>query len=227
MGIVMSEQDQPKKSIGKRALGRVFSALNRADELGGEARDWVQEKLVHDPRYVAVRKRIAKLRGEAYESKAEHSAKVAATQAKAAAVAAPVVAPVKKGEKPLGDASIKAQIYGKKSCAWTGRSITIFERLKIDHDFIDLDEPEHEALILRLINETKQHTVPYVYLRGQVVGGYNALAEIERLGQLDFALMTADERAKAPPHVRSIVIVARPNTDEVAPGEVGGPDGAQ
>ncbi len=227
MGIMMSEGEGQKKSIGKRALGRVLSALNRADELGGEARDWVQEKLVHDPRYVAVRKRIAKLRGEEFESRGEAAAKRADAMAKAAAVAAPVVAAVPKGQRPLGDASIKAQLYGKKSCAWTGRSITIFERLKIDHDFIDLDEPEHEPLLLRLINETKQHTVPYVFLRGHFVGGYNALAEIERLGQLEVALMTAEEKSKAPPHLRNIVIVPRPNTDEVAPGEVGGPSGAE
>jgi glutaredoxin len=223
--MMMAETE--KKSIGKRAMGKVFAALNRADELGGEARDWVQETLVHDPRYVAVRKRIATLRGEAYESRAEAAAKVAAKQAAAAAVAAPVVVAVPKGQRPLGDAGIKAQIYGKKSCAWTGRSITIFERLKIDHDFVDLDEPEHEPLLLRLINETKQHTVPYVYLRGQFIGGYNALAEIERLGQMDVALMSAEEKAKAPAHLRSVVIVPRPNTDEVAPGEVGGPAGAE
>ena len=224
--MMMSEQED-KKSIRKRALGRVLSVLNRADELGGEARDWVQEKLVHDPRYVAVRKRVAAMRGEKFESRAEGVAKAQAQASKAAATAAPVVAAVPKHQRALGDASIKAQIYGKKSCAWTGRAITIFEKHKIDHDFLDLDEPEHEPLLLRLIAETKQNTVPYVYLRGQFIGGYNALAEVERLGQLDVALMTTDERAKAPAHLRNIVIVPRPNTDEVAPAEVGGPVGAE
>jgi glutaredoxin len=219
--------DEKKTTIGKRALGRVLAALNRADEIGGEVRDFVQEKLVHDPRYVAVRKRIAKARGETYVSKAEGDQKAQRRAEHVAAVAAPVAAAVPKTEKALGDAAIKAQIYGRKSCAWTGRSITIFERLKIDHDFIDLDEPEHEHFMLRLINETKQHTVPYVYLRGHFVGGYNALAEVERLGQLEVALMTAEERAAAPAHLRSVVIVPRPNTDEVAPGEVGGPAGAE
>jgi glutaredoxin len=216
-----------QKSLGKRALGRVVAALNRADELGGEARDWVQEKLVHDPRYVAVRKRIAALRGQSFESRAEGAAKAQAVAAKVAAVAAPVVAPVKKGEKALGDPSIKAQIYGRRSCAWTGRAITVLERHKVDHDFIDLDDPEHEPLLVRLTSETKQHTVPFIYLRGHFVGGYNALAEIERLGQLEAALMTPEERAAAPAHVRNVVVVARPNTDEVAPGEVGGPAGAE
>jgi len=210
------------KQVTKQATEKLFAALNRADELGGEARDWVQEKLVYDPRYVAVRKRIAALRGEAFVSRAETAAKTAARQAKAAAVAAPVVAPVKKGDKALGDASIKAQIYGKKSCPWSGRAISLLERHKVDFDFIDLEEPEHEPKLAQLALETKQNTVPYVYLRGQFVGGFNALSEIERLGQLDFALMTKAEREAAPAHLRHVEIVPRPNTDEVAPAELDG-----
>ena len=62
--------------------------------------------------------------------------------------------------------------------------------------------------------------MPFVYLRGQFVGGFNALSEIERLGQLEVALMTAAERAAAPAHQRGVDIVPRPNTDEVAPGEI-------
>ena len=60
--------------------------------------------------------------------------------------------------------------------------------------------------------------MPFVYLRGQFIGGFNALAEIERLGQLEYALMSAAEREKVPPHAR-FEIVPRPNTDEVAPAE--------
>jgi hypothetical protein len=62
--------------------------------------------------------------------------------------------------------------------------------------------------------------VPFVYLRGQFVGGFNALSEIERLGQLEVALMSAEEKAKAPAHKLHVEIVARPNTDEVAPAEI-------
>ena len=195
---------------------RVFAALNRADEIGGEIRDYLQDKVAHDPRYVTARKRIAKLLGRDYESRAE-VAKAANDKARdVAAAAAPT--PVKQA-KGLGDASIKAQIYGKKSCPWTGRAITLLERHKVDFDYIDLEEPEREAKITDLQIETKQHTVPYVYLRGLFVGGFNALSEIERLGQLEVAMMSAEERAKAPPHQRNVEIVPRPNTDEVAPAE--------
>jgi len=202
----------------RQASEKLFSALNRADELGGELRDYIQDKIVVDPRYVSARKRIAKLLGKSYESRGEQQAKAKTVEAKKAAVAAPT--PVKKtvGTTGFGDASIKAQIFGKKSDPWTGRAITILERHKVDFDNVDLEEPEHEQKILGLQNETKQHTVPFVYLRGQFIGGFNALAEIERLGQLEYALMTADERAKVPAHAR-FEIVARPNTDEVAPAE--------
>lgn len=209
---------EPPKKVLQTATSKVFAALNRADEIGGEVRDWIQEKVTVDPRYVAARKRLAKLLGREYQSAAEEAAAadVAEQQRAAVAATAPTTPAVAKG---FGDASIKAQIYGRKSCAWTGRSITILEKHKVDFDFIDLDDPDHENKLTGLIRETHQNTVPYVYLRGQFVGGFNALAEIERLGQLEFALMTAAERAAAPPHVRSIVITPRPNTDEVAPAE--------
>jgi glutaredoxin 3 len=203
----------------KKATARVFAALNRADELGGEVRDYIQDKVATDPRYVAARKRVARLFGRGYESRQEAAAKAKVVADKTAAVAA--VTPVAKpGDKALGDPAIKAQIYGKRSCPWTGRAITLLERHKVDFDFVDLEEPEHEAKLPKLAVETKQNTVPYIYLRGQFIGGFNALSEIDRLGQLEVALMTKEERANAPAHLRSVEIVPRPNTDEVAPAEL-------
>jgi glutaredoxin len=201
-----------------KATEKLFAALNRADELGGELRDYLQEKVAHDPRYVSARKRLAKMLGRSYESRGETAAKATATEAKKAAAAAPTPAAANAATDALGNPGIKAQIYGKKSDPWSGRAITVLERNKVDFDLIDLEEPEHEDKILKLVNETKQHTVPYVYLRGQFIGGFNALAEIERLGQLEYALMSQDERAKVPVHAR-FEIVARPNTDEIVPAE--------
>ena len=220
----MSTTDEAKPTFTKQATEKVMHALNRADEIGGEIRDFLTERVAADPRYVNARKRVAKLFGKSYESKAEVAAKAAAAEAKRKAAAAPVP-PTKKeaaeaaARKGFGDPSIKAQVYGKKSCPWTGRSITVLERNKVDFDFVDLEEPEHESKLGGLQLETKQHTVPFNYLRGQFIGGFNALAEIERLGQLEFALMTKEERANAPAHIRSVEIVARPNTDEVVPAE--------
>jgi len=201
----------------KVAVEKLLAAFNRADEIGGELRDYLQEKMATDPRYVRARKAVATLLGREYESREETTAKAQAHAEQVAAVAA--VTPVKKASTGFGDPSIKAQIYGKKSCPWSGRAITLLEKHKVDFDFVDLEEPEHEAKATGLSLETKQNTVPYVYLRGTFVGGFNALSEIERLGQLEVALMTPEERASAPAHLRGVEIVPRPNTDEVAPAE--------
>lgn len=205
------------KSWSKQATEKVLSALNRADEIGGEIRDFVQERMATDPRYVKARKAVAKLLGQSWESHAEVQTKAAVKAERVAAVAA--VTPVKKAQVGFGDPSLKAQVFGKKSCPWSGRAITLLERNKVDYDFVDLEEPEHESKAHGLAVETKQQTVPYIYLRGQFIGGFNALSEVDRLGQLEIAMMSAEEKAKAPAHLRSVEIVARPNTDEVAPAE--------
>jgi glutaredoxin 3 len=210
----------PEKKWTQQATEKLFAALNRADELGGEVRDYLQEKVATDPRYVSARKRIAKLFGRDYESRDEAKQKAQARAAQVAASAATTTAAPKKSDGALGDPAVKAQIYGKKSCPWSGRAITLLEKHKVDFDFIDLEEPEHEPKLTRLVLETKQNTVPYVYLRGQFIGGFNALSEVERLGQLEVALMSAEERNSAPAHLRNVEIVPRPNTDEVAPAEL-------
>ena len=212
----MSEE-QTEKKWTTQAAEKVVAALNRADELGGEVRDYLQEKVATDPRYVGARKRIAKLFGRNYESRNEAQQK-ATVRAEKVAAAAATTGP-KKVDGAIGDPTVKAQIFGKKSCPWSGRAITLLERHKVDFDFVDLEEPEHEQKITRLVLETKQNTVPYIYLRGYFIGGFNALSEIERLGQLEVAMMTPEERKNAPAHLRSVEIVPRPNTDEVAPAD--------
>jgi len=214
----MAETESTAKKLTKQATTKLFAALNRADELGGEIRDYLQDKVATDPRYVTARKRVAKLFGKDFESKQEATVKADQKAQAVAAVAAPT--PQKKEAKGFGDASIKAQIFGKKSCPWSGRAITLLERNKVDYDFVDLEEPEHEAKAIGLSLETRQHTVPFIYLRGHFVGGFNALSEIVRLGQLEVAMMSKEELAAAPAHVKAVEIVPRPNTDEVAPAEL-------
>ena len=148
----MPESD---KKWTKQATAKLFSALNRADEIGGEVRDYLQDKMAHDPRYVSARKVVARFLGRRYESRAEAAGKaqVKADQAAAAAARSPDTTP-EKGAKSFGDPAIKAQIYGKRSCPWTGRAITLLERHKVDFDFVDIEEPEHEAKLAPLALET-------------------------------------------------------------------------
>jgi glutaredoxin len=215
----------------KTVRTRLVAAFNRADELGGEARDWLLERYQQSPRAQALLGVLRRKKPEesivrerprtAVKAPAARPAKDKPpkpkkpndAKPKAAAVAAADQAPPR-----LGDPDIKAQVFGRKSCPWSGRAIKLLEDRKIDYDFIDLEDAK-PGTDTRLVTETKQNTTPYVYLRGQFIGGYNALAEVDRLGQMDYALMTAAERAAAPAHVIKVVITPRPNTDEVAPGE--------
>ena len=64
----MSSEKQP---FAKQATEKLFALLNRADELGGELRDQIQEKMATDARYIKARKAVAKLLGREYESRAE------------------------------------------------------------------------------------------------------------------------------------------------------------
>jgi glutaredoxin len=236
----MSESKHTDQKWTAQAMSKLVSALNRADEIGGELRDYLQDqkqKLAHDPRVAQARSQIARLLGRRDQHPQQGPAAGAAGSTPQPAPAptpagsapqpsAAPSAPVEVGPKGFGDPSIKAQIFGKRSCPWTGRAISLLERRKVDFDFVDLEEPEHEAKQAKLTQETRQNTVPYVYLRGKFVGGFNALSEIERLGQLEVALMSKDELTRAPAHLRAIEIVPRPNTDEVAPAEVGPPPDA-
>ena len=60
---------------------------------------------------------------------------------------------------------------------------------------------------------TGQRSVPYVYVRGQFVGGYDGLDEIDRLGQLDEMLKSEEERAASAGKSRIRVQIA-PRTGE-------------
>ena len=69
-------KESPKgKAFTTQAAERVVHLLNRADEIGGEVRDYVQEQIATNPRYVAARKRLAGLLGKRYESRADVAAK--------------------------------------------------------------------------------------------------------------------------------------------------------
>jgi glutaredoxin len=228
----MSESKHNDQKWAAQAMSKLVSALNRADEIGGELRDYVQDRMAHDPRVAQVRSQIARLLGRK-DPQPDPAARPTAAAATPASAPAPAASPAPAAASPaasvdarpkgFGDPSIKAQIFGKRSCPWSGRAISLLERHKVDFDFVDLEEPEHEAKQVKLTQETRQNTVPYVYLRGQFVGGFNALSEIERLGQLEVALMSKEELTRAPAHLRGVEIVPRPNTDEVAPAEADPP----
>lgn len=209
------------KQLRKQAIAGLIAGFERADEIGGEIRDFIQERVLVDERYVALRKRVASMRGQTYVSRAEREAEDDAKARAAAQAAPPPAASVPVVEEGLGDPDLPAQIYGTEADPWSGRAITLLESLKVDYDFVDLDDPDNEPLKPSLVTETTQRNVPYIYLRGQFIGGFNALSELQRAGTLEYLLMSEAERENANPALKNTIVTPRPNSDEVTPGQDG------
>ncbi len=226
---LVSTAKQYAGKAGKVALEQAKVGFNRADEIGGEVRDHVQEWLATSPTAAKIRARLnskaEKARAEQSAADAEKAAREVEIAAATASAPPPTAAEVARAMQKtgFGDPSLKAQLFGRRSCPWSGRVITLFETHKIDYDFVDLDDPDNDQLENKLIEETKQNTVPWVYLRGEFIGGFHALNEIERLGQLDERLKTPAERAAGNPMAAKVKIAQRENTDEVPPAELAGP----
>lgn len=162
------------KQLLDRAGSKVSSALARADELGGKLRERVTETLI------AKQEPLPPLRPQVTGS----------------------AAPVPAAPVGLGDATKAAQVFGRASCPWTGRVLALLESQRVEHTYFELDSYGGESVLAELKRETKQDTVPFVFVRGRFVGGYNAVDEIHRLGQLEYLTLSDDERAKHPLHGR-------------------------
>lgn len=179
-----------KKLLG-RASGEVVRALSRADELGGKVRDRLAEKLE------------------------------ALTTAPAKPVASPVSAPPRPAVQAppvgLGDPTRAAQVFGRRSCPWSGRVLALLESNRIEHSYFELDTYGGESVLRELKLETKQDTVPYVYVRGRFIGGYNALDELHRLGQLEYLILSEADRVRHPLHGR-VEVAPRRHDGEHIPG---------
>lgn len=120
--------------------------------------------------------------------------------------------------KPLGNPAVAVQVYGRAIDPWTGRTTRLLKDRSIAFEFVELDATGNERLTPRLETETKQRITPYVYIRGEFVGGFNALDEIERLGQLDEMIKTPEERAQSP-HQGVKIVIAKRGAEEAPPGE--------
>ena len=203
--------DSAKKAAAL-AGKQVAAGLNRADELGGDLRDYLLERK-DSPRLRALGERLAKLGGVRLE---DEDAEVVRTReeafvAAAAAAPPPTAAEIaeSEGKKGLGDPEIAAQVYGRKSCAWTGRAITLLNEGKVDFDFIELDDSENGHFEGKLVADTKRDTVPYIYLRGEFVGGYNELNEVVRLGELSYRILGVADREAADVTRKKVEIAKR------------------
>ena len=122
-----------------------------------------------------------------------------------------------KEQAPLAKPELPAQVFGAGTDPWTGRALQILTDYEVEHEFVDLEAEDGLKIETRLVRETGQDKPPFIFLRGELIGGYNALSEIQRLGQLEERTKPADERSQG--KVR--IVIPKREGDEVPPGEVG------
>src|SRR5205807_9274611 len=100
-----------------------------------------------------------------------------------------------------------AQIFGSDADQWTGRCKILFEQRGVAFEFVDVDDPRQAGVRERLAGQTRRSVLPYVFVRGQFIGGWNELDELDRLGKLDELLDPAAASARSPVKV---VVAERP-----------------
>ncbi len=205
----------------KRGAGRagthLAAGLNRADELGGDLRDYLLTRS-DSPGLHKIGLRLARLGGISVADDDEQSATDRAHEEAANAAPPPTAAAMnaEAARKGLGDPDIAAQVYGRKSCPWTGRTITLLNEGKVDYDFIELDDSENGHLEGKLVAETKQATVPFIYLRGDFVGGFNETNEVVRLGELPYRILSAEDKKASDGARKHVEIAPRSAAEELS-----------
>jgi len=126
-------------------------------------------------------------------------------------------------DKPpeLGNPELAAQIYGDGTDPWAGRARQLLADRSIEHEFVDLEDEDGAKYAPHLLRATKQNSGPYIYLRGEFIGAFNALSEIDRLGQLEDQTKPAEERGQSQ-GVR--IVMAKRDDGDHFPGQQGNPD---
>lgn len=187
----------------KDASERLLEALDRADERGGELRDQIKEKVLTSRRITALKNGLMKRPTlSSTDNPTAAGAAPAAAAPTAGAQTVPSSAPTSHAAEVFsyGDARKPAQVFGARSCPWSGRSLRLFESAGINAVYVDLDLAGSGSIREELRAQTGQQTIPYIYLRGRFIGGFNALDEIYRLGQLPYYLLSEAERQLHPDH---------------------------
>lgn len=183
----------------KDASESLLEALDRADERGGELRDQIKEKVLTSRRIAALKNGLMK---RPTLSSTDNAAAEGVVPTAGAQPAVPSSVPSPRAAEVFsyGDARKPAQVFGARSCPWSGRSLRLFESTGINAVYVDLDLAGSGSIREELRAQTGQQTIPYIYLRGRFIGGFNALDEIYRLGQLPYYVLSEAERQLHPDH---------------------------
>ena len=166
---------------GRRAAALSGEALESLDLLAGRARDsakayWQQTE--------PWRQRV---RAELVERLVPDLGPAARDETKASAEAE-----VEEESQGVGNPDVAVQLFTKNSCPVCTRAKRLLESEGIEAEVVAIDEPVNAYLAPLLLRETEQGTVPYVYIRGEFIGGFDELDKLQRLGQLEARILRRD-----------------------------------
>jgi glutaredoxin 3 len=77
---------------------------------------------------------------------------------------------------------VKVTIYGRKLCSYCVMAKDLLAAQGVEYDYVELGE--NHDLYQKLVKNTGQRTVPYVYINGEFLGGYQDLRNLADSGKL-------------------------------------------
>ncbi len=83
------------------------------------------------------------------------------------------------------------EIYTKSWCSYSRRALALLQRKGVDYNVIDLT---HDAFELeqQMCERAGRTSVPQIFIDGQHIGGYDGIAALDAVGELDPLLFGDD-----------------------------------
>ena len=85
-------------------------------------------------------------------------------------------------EQVLNRQNMQVIIYVREGCVYCKMAKDLLLENKITYEAIDLDS--NPELQKKLIEKTKQTTVPYIFINNKFIGGYNDLLKLKKENKL-------------------------------------------
>lgn len=72
-------------------------------------------------------------------------------------------------------------LYTKNGCIYCERAEQLLKNKKIPYEVVELTN--NQDLIIKLVNQTGQNTVPFVFVDNEFIGGYQSLVRLDETGK--------------------------------------------
>ena len=83
------------------------------------------------------------------------------------------------------------EIYIKSWCAYSRRALALLQSKGVDYNAIDLTHDANE-LEQQMRDRAGRTSVPQIFIDGQHIGGYDDIAALDAVGELDPLLLGED-----------------------------------